>query len=122
MNTCPEPKEKIRTRKEHLYLLLDDYFQSDKPQAIGLPSVSYCAEKLYLSDKYFGDSVKKETGRTAQEYIQDKVIDVAKEKVLDTSKSISEVGYEIGFQYPPHFTRLFKQRVGQAPNEYRSLN
>jgi len=102
--------------------LLDDYFQSDKPQTIGLPSVSYCAEQLHVSPKYFGDLVKKETGRSAQEYIQDKVIDVAKEKVLDTSKSISEIGYEIGFKYPPHFTRLFKQLVGQTPNEYRSLN
>ncbi len=102
--------------------LLDDYFQSDQPQTIGLPSVSYCAEKLHLSAKYFGDLVKKETGKSAQEYIQDKVIDVAKEKVLDTSKSISEIAYEIGFKYPPHFTRLFKQLVGQAPNEYRSLN
>ncbi|QMU26508.1 helix-turn-helix domain-containing protein [Adhaeribacter radiodurans] len=102
--------------------LLDNYFQSDKPQTIGLPSVSYCAEKLHLSAKYFGDLVKKETGRSAQEFIQDKVIDVAKGKVLDTSKSISEIGYEIGFKYPPHFTRLFKHLVGQTPNEYRSLN
>lgn len=102
--------------------LLDDYFQSDQPQNLGLPSVSYCAEKLHLSAKYFGDLVKKETGKTAQEYIQNKVIDVAKEKVLDTSKSLSQIAYEIGFKYPPHFTRLFKQRVGQAPKEYRSLN
>lgn len=102
--------------------LLDDYFQSDKPQAIGLPSVGYFAEKLHLSAKYFGDLIKKETGKTAQEYIQDKVIDVAKEKVLDTSKSISQIAYEIGFKYPPHFTRLFKQLVGQPPNEYRSRN
>lgn len=102
--------------------LLDAYFQSDKPQTIGLPSVSYCAEQLHVSPKYFGDLVKKETGRSAQEYIQDKVINVAKEKVLDISKSISEIGYEIGFKYPPHFTRFFKQLVGQTPNEYRSLN
>jgi AraC family transcriptional regulator, transcriptional activator of pobA len=102
--------------------LLDGYFQSDKPQTIGLPAVSFCAEQLHVSPKYLGDLVKKETGRSAQEYIQDKVIDVAKGKVLDTSKSISEIGYEIGFKYPPHFTRLFKQLVGQTPNEYRSLN
>lgn len=102
--------------------LLNDYFQSDKPQTVGLPSVSYCAEALHLSPKYFGDLVKKETGKSAQEYIQDKVIDVAKEKVLDTSKSISEIAYEIGFKYPAHFTRMFKQHVRQSPNEYRSLN
>ena len=102
--------------------LLDDYFQSDKPQTLGLPSVSYCAGELSLSAKYFGDLVKKETGKTAQEYIQAKLIDVAKERIFDTSKSISEIAYEMGFKYPAHFTRLFKQRVGQSPNEYRLLN
>ncbi len=102
--------------------LLDEYFQSDKPQVSGLPSVSYCANELHLSANYFGDLVKKETGKSPQELIQAKVIDIAKEKVLDTRKSISEVAYEIGFKHPPHFTRLFKQHVGQSPNEYRSLN
>ena len=103
--------------------LLDDYFTSDKPQALGLPSVSYCAGELSLSAKYFGDLVKKETGKTAQEYIQAKLIDVAKERIFDTSKSISEIAYEMGFKYPAHFTRMFKQRVGYSPNEYRgSLN
>ena len=101
--------------------LLNDYFRSDKPQTLGLPSVTYCAEQLHLSPKYFGDLVKKETGKTAQEYIQLKLIDMAKEKIFDTSKSISEVAYELGFKYPSHFTRLFKQQVGQSPNKYRSL-
>lgn len=102
--------------------LLNDYFQSEKPHALGLPSVAYCAEQLSLTANYFGDLVKKETGKTAREYIQEKVIDIAKDKVLDVSKSISEVAYDIGFKYPAHFTRLFKQRVGQSPNEYRLLN
>ena len=102
--------------------LLNDYFQTDKPQTIGLPSVAYCASELNLSANYFGDLIKKETGKTAQEYIQSKVIDVAKEKIFDQSKSVSQIAYELGFKYPQHFTRLFKQRVGQSPNEYRSLN
>ena len=102
--------------------LLNDYFQSDKPQTLRLPSVSYCAEQMNLSPKYFGDLVKKETGKTAQEYIQLKLIDIAKEKVFDTSKSISEVAYELGFKYPAHFTRMFKQHVGYSPMEYRMLN
>ncbi len=102
--------------------LLNDYFQSGKPQTLGLPSVAYCAEQLNLSPNYFGDLIKKETGKSAQEYIQGKLIDVAKEKVFDTGKSISEIAYEMGFKYPAHFTRLFKQRVGQSPNEYRLLN
>src|SRR3954453_8749036 len=98
-------------------------FETGKPQAIGLPSVAYCADALNLSRGYFGDLVKKETGKTAQDYIQAKVIDVAKERIFDQSKSVTEIALELGFRYPQHFTRLFKQRVGQSPNEYRiSLN
>jgi len=102
--------------------LLNGYFQSDKPQIIGLPSVAYCAGELNLSAGYFGDLIKKETGKTAQEYIQSKLIDVAKERIFDQSKSVSQIAYELGFKYPQHFTRLFKQRVGHSPNEYRHLN
>ncbi|PKQ66682.1 AraC family transcriptional regulator [Labilibaculum manganireducens] len=102
--------------------LLDEYFQSDQAQNIGLPNVSFCAEQLNLSANYFGDLIKKETGKSAQEYIQNKVIEVAKERVFDTNKSISEVAYELGFKYPQHFNRLFKQRVGYTPNEYRNMN
>jgi AraC family transcriptional activator of pobA len=100
---------------------LNTYFDSEKPKRDGLPSVAYCAEELHLSANYFGDFIKKETGQSAQDYIQNKVIDVAKEKIFDLSKSISEVAYELGFKYPQHFTRLFKQRVGRTPQEYRSL-
>jgi len=77
---------------------------------------------LNLSASYFGDLIKKETGKTAQESIQSKIIELAKEKIFDHSKSVSEIAYELGFKYPQHFTRLFKQRVGQTPNEYRLLN
>lgn len=107
---------------ERFEYLLKDYFSSDKPQHEGLPSVAYCAEALHLSPNYFGDLVKKETGRSAQEYIQSKVIDVAKERVFDTNKSVSEIAYELGFKYPQHFTRLFKQKVGVTPNDYRMMN
>ena len=102
--------------------LLDDYFQSDKLQTDGLPSVKYFADKVFLSPNYFGDLIKKETGRTAQEHIQMKLIDLAKERVFDTGKSISEIAYELGFKYPQHFSRLFKRIVGQTPNQYRMMN
>ena len=102
--------------------LLNDYFHTEKPQTIGLPSVALCAGELNLSPNYFGDLVKKETGKTAQEYIQLKVIDVAKEKIFDRTKSVNQVAYELGFKYPQHFTRLFKQKVGYTPNEYRMMN
>lgn len=102
--------------------LLNDYFRSDKPQNLGLPSVASCADELHLSANYFGDLIKKETGKTAQEYIQTTVINVAKERIFDIDKSISQVAYDLGFKYPQHFTRLFKQRVGVSPNEYKNLN
>ncbi len=102
--------------------LLNDYFASDKPQVMGLPSVMFCAQNLHLSSNYFGDLVKKETGKTAQEYIQSKLIDVAKEKMLDGGKNVSQVAYELGFKYPQHFARVFKQRVGHSPLEFRSMN
>ncbi len=102
--------------------LLNDYFESNLPQIVGLPTVAYCAEKMNLSANYFGDLVKKETGKSALEYIQTKIIEIAKEKFFDPNKTISEIAYEMGYKYPQHFTRLFKQRVGVSPNEYKNLN
>ncbi|WP_293898378.1 MULTISPECIES: helix-turn-helix domain-containing protein [unclassified Sphingobacterium] len=107
---------------ERFESILNDYFNSEKLQAVGMPSVAYCAEQLHLSANYFGDLIKKETGVSAQEYIQERVIDLAKEKMFDLNKSISEVAYELGFKYPQHFTRLFKKKVGMSPVEYRNLN
>lgn len=115
--TRSEVNRDVLTRFERL---LDDYFAGDRAQREGLPSVKYCAGELCLSPNYFGDMVKKETGKTAQEYIQLKLIDAAKERVLDPDKTISQVAYEMGFQYPQHFTRLFKKVVGCTPNEYRA--
>lgn len=107
---------------ERFESLLNNYFSSENPANIGLPSVAYCADELNLSSNYFGDLIKKETGKSAQEYIQSKIIDVAKERIFDHNKSVSEIAYDLGFKYPQHFTRLFKQRVGVTPNEYRNLN
>ena len=107
---------------ERFEQLLNDYFVSEKPQLNGLPSVASCAAELHLSPNYFGDLIKKETGKSPQEYIQEKVIDVAKERIFDPTKSVSEIAYMLGFKYPQHFSRLFKQRVGYTPNEYRNLN
>lgn len=107
---------------ERFESLLNNYYSSDKPKSIGLPTVSYCAEELHLSANYFGDLIKKETGISALEYIQAKVIDLAKARIFDMEKSISEISYELGFKYPQHFSRLFKQKTGTTPVEYRSLN
>ena len=99
--------------------LLGDYFAGDRPERDGVPSVRWCAEQLHLSANYFGDLVKKETGKSAQEYIQLKMIDAAKEGLLDPNKTIGQVAYELGFQYPQHFVRFFKRHVGYTPREYR---
>lgn len=107
---------------EKFEALLLAYFKSDKPHSIGLPSVAWCANELNLSANYFGDLIKKQTGKTAQEHIQDRIIDVAKTNIVSENKSLSEIAYELGFKYPQHFTRLFKQKTGMSPNEYRSLN
>ena len=101
---------------------LNSYFDSDKPQIEGLPSVAYFADKLHLSANYFGDLIKKETGKTAQEYIHIKVMNIAKDRILDVSKPVSEIAYELGFKYPQHFTRMFKKGVGISPSAYRNLN
>ena len=107
----------ILTRFE---ILLDEYLNSGKALHCGLPTVKFCAGELCLSPGYFGDLIKKETGKSAQAYIQCKVVDFAKERVLNPSKSISQIAYELGFQYPQHFTRMFKKIVGLTPNDYRS--
>jgi AraC family transcriptional regulator, transcriptional activator of pobA len=105
---------------EKFETVLNDFFSSDRPQTIGLPSVAYCASELNLSPNYFGDLIKKETGKSAHEFIQLKLMDVAKERMFDTTKSVSEVAYGLGFKYPQHFSRVFKQLVGMTPQEYRS--
>ena len=102
--------------------LLNDYFKSDLPQMAGLPTVKYCADKLHLSANYLGDLLKKETGKSAQEHVQLRLIEAAKEKMFEKDKSVSQIAYELGFEYPQYFSRLFKKRTGMTPNEYRISN
>lgn len=99
--------------------VLTDYLLSDRPRQLGLPTVSYCADKVFLSPNYFGDLIKKETGKTAQEYIQLKIIDRAKQLLAEGILSVNEIAEELGFKYSTHFTRLFKKSVDISPTEYR---
>lgn len=101
--------------------LLRDYFKSGKAKTLGLPSVAYCAEMLHLSPNYFGDLIKKETGNTALDFIQSRLIDEAKIKIFEAT-SFGEIAYQLGFKYQQHFTRIFKQKTGVTPNEFRNLN
>lgn len=100
--------------------LMDAYFEDNKAEEKGLPSVKYFADKLCLSANYFGDLFKKETGKSPQEYIQERVIELAKERISTTTESMSQIAYSLGFQYPQHLSRMFKKRVGCTPNEYRN--
>lgn len=100
-------------------LLLDNYFKSNLPVTDGIPTVQYCADKLCLSTNYFSDLLRKETGLSAGKHIQRKVLDIAKERLYDPSKSVSQIATEMGFQYPQHFSRWFKKLDGRTPNEYR---
>lgn len=109
----------VLTRFERL---LDEYFEGEQAEQDGLPTVRYFADKLCLSPNYFGDMLKKETGKTPQEYIQEKVVELAKERMTDSRETVSRIAYSLGFQYPQHLCRLFKKRVGCTPNEFRSRN
>ena len=71
---------------------------------------------------YFGDLIKKETGVSAQEYILTKIMDRAKELLTDPAKSVGDVAYALGYQYPQYFSKAFKRVVGCSPNEYRTLS
>lgn len=107
----------VLTRFERL---LNGYFEGEQAERDGLPTVRYFADKLCLSPNYFGDMLKKETGKTPQEYIQEKVVELAKERMADSRETVSRIAYSLGFQYPQHLCRLFKKRVGCTPNEFRS--
>lgn len=102
--------------------LLNDYFVGDTPQKEGLPTVKYFADKVFLSPNYFGDMVRKQTGKTASDYIQDKMIDLAKQALLSSDRTMTQIAYDLGYQYPQHLSRTFKKVVGLTPNEFRAQN
>jgi AraC-like DNA-binding protein len=102
--------------------LLKSYYETDIVDEFGLPNVQYLAQKLNFSANYLSDLLKKETGKTAQEHIHLFVINEAKNNLLNSNSSISEIGYALGFDYPQHFSSLFKSKTGMSPSEYRNLN
>ena len=111
---------KTETSSQDFERLLDEYFHDGAAKRIGLPTVQYCADKLCLSPNYFSDLLKKETGSTALHFIHDKSIEIAKTELASTDDTVNEIAYNLGFQYPQHFTRLFRKEVGYTPNEYRA--
>ena len=102
--------------------ILNSYFQETKVKEQGLPSVKFLADKLNVSPSYLSDVLKKETGKNAQEHIHFFLIKEAKNYLLNTEKNINEIAYTLGFEYPQYFNKLFKQKTGNTPMEYRNLN
>ena len=105
---------------EQLTYLLEEYLLSGKSQQYGLPTVAWCADNLHLSSNYFGDLVKKYSGRSAQEFIKSTIVDYAKLLLANNSYQVNEIAYKLGFKYPQHFSRLFKHIEGISPSQYRS--
>ena len=100
---------------------LRDYF-SNKAIDSGLPTIGACGKALNMSGQYLSDLLKLETGKSAKYHIHDFVIDRAKTTLLNSDKPISEIAYDLGFEYPQHFSRLFKVKTGLSPTEYRNIN
>lgn len=99
-----------------------DYFDNDRQSEYGIPTVQSCAGEMCLSANYFSDLIKRETGKTAQEYIQNYVIELAKILLSEKDKNITAIAYELGFKYPHHLTRVFKRATGLTPQEYRAVS
>lgn len=102
--------------------LLKDYYNSDKPYELGVPTVNYCGTELGMSPNYLSDLLKQETGRNAIDHIHTFIIDKAKTILLSSANTVSEIAYDLGFEYPQYFSKLFKNKTGVSPGEYRNLN
>jgi YesN/AraC family two-component response regulator len=99
--------------------VLKAYYKSDNQVESGIPSVQYCAAEMNISPKYLSDLLRKETGKNTQEHIHNFIIEKAKTLLLGSSKSSSEIAYDLGFEYPQYFSKLFKKSTSMSPIEYR---
>ena len=102
--------------------LLKEYYSQENLSKKGLPSVKYIADQVNLSPGYLSDLLKSETGKTAKEHINLHLIEKAKNVLLNSKHSVSEIAYDLGFEYPQHFSKMFKAKTGMTPSEYRVLN
>ncbi|MDP3557198.1 MAG: helix-turn-helix transcriptional regulator [Bacteroidota bacterium] len=102
--------------------LLKSYFKSERLKETGLPTVKYLADNVHLSASYLSDLLKKETGMNAQDHIHYYLIEEAKNILINSDNSVGEIAYSLGFEYPQYFSKLFKQKTGKTPIEYRNLN
>lgn len=107
---------------ERFNAFLNSYYQNDKPTELGLPTVQYCGQELGLSPYYLSDLLKQQTGKNALEHIHLFLIEKAKGQMLSSKQSITQIAYDLGFEYPQHFSKLFKSKVGVSPREYRAMH
>lgn len=114
-------REKINHSVVKKFIALLDQYIANQAQQEGFPSVAYFADKCCYSPKYFGELVKTETGRTAKDFISDRMLIAAKQLLNDESLSIKTVSQQLGFEYPQHFVRFFKAKTGQTPSDYRKI-
>ena len=112
-------KELSNSLLEQFNQQLEAYFDSGLLQEHGIPSIEHIANKLSVSQRYLSDTLEKETGKTSTEHLQLYLIDEAKNLLLNPNKTVSEVAYDLGFEYPSYFSRLFKKKEGIGPSEYR---
>lgn len=102
--------------------LLKNYYKTNELILAGQPTIEYLAKKCHLSPNYLSDLLSKETGRSAKDHINDFLIEKAKNILISTTGSVSEIAYSLGFNYPHYFGRLFKKKTGKTPREYRQMN
>lgn len=112
-------KELSNNLLEQFNTQLSTYFETGELQENGIPSIEEIANNMSVSQRYLSDTLKKETGKTTTEHLQLHLIDQAKNMLLQPHKSIAEVAYELGFEYPHYFSRLFKKKEGVSPSAYR---
>jgi len=105
---------------ERLEVLLDDYFSSNNLTVNGLPTVQFVASSLNVSASYLSGLLKQFTGQSTQQHIQNKIIEKSKEKLSTTDRSVGEIAYELGFEHPQSFNKLFKSKTKLSPLEFRA--
>lgn len=101
---------------------LKEFYGGENFKRTGLPSVGYLAEKVNLSSGYLSDLLRNETGKSAKEHINLFLIEKAKNILLNSKSTVSEIAYDLGFEYPQHFSKMFKKKTGMSPGAYRNLN
>ena len=99
--------------------LLKSRLHDEELSVNGIPSVRLLASELAYTPNYLSDLLKKETGKTAQDHIYDQLISIAKHLLLQSNKQVSQIAYDLGYEYPEHFSRFFKGKLGLSPNAYR---